>query len=356
LATWKKVVAKSTVCYNGAAKSREGRHLSAAALVCFRIFSNWLIGIYLMGSNSLVRAATLSLMLATAANLVFPTASQAERVGYAFTGNFIPFSPTSTQNYRLFGVPFPNTSPLTGTFSFDTTAVGVEAFAGAKTFQQSIQGGFNFNVLNATTLVPVLRLSANDYKITVANDYKPSNAPVTSDYLSVDFNGFLVPTPDPNAANGTSISGATAFLTAAMSWDADTFQNGDELHADLPLAPLYPFTGTARTHSPAAFNITSLSRINPSAGDYNLDGKVDASDYAEWRRAFGGTSEGSMYADGNGDGVVDSCDFILWRDRQGGLNTSGVPEPGPVALAAIVLLTLAVYKRERSSCGQKALA
>ena len=312
-----------------------------------------------MRSNPLLRAATLSVMLATASSVVLPTASYAERVGYTFQGNFIPFSTNGSQTYSLFGIRFSNTSPLSGTFSYDTTAVGVEPFAGAKAFPQVIQGGFNFNILDATTLVPILRLSVNDYKITVANDYTPSNAPTPIDYLSVDFNGFLVPTPDPNIANGGVVSGATAFLTAAISWDADTFTDADEpkLRPDLPIAPIYPFTGTARTQSPTAFNITTLSRINPSAGDYNFDGKVDSSDYTEWRKAFGGTSASSLYADGNGDGVVDSCDYILWRDRQVGVNavSTNVPEAGPTALAAIALLTLAVYRRERFSCGQIAL-
>ena len=189
-----------------------------------------------MDSNPHSCATTVCLVLAMAWNALLPTESLAERVGYTFEGTFIPISTTAPPTYKLFGVTIPNNSPITGTFSYDTSAPGVEPFVGAKAFSQTIQGGFNFNILNAVTYAPVLQLSASEYTVTVADDYTPSNAPSPIDYLSVEFNSLMIPTPIPIMANGANYGGATAYVNAAFSWDADTFGGPDEpkLHADLP--------------------------------------------------------------------------------------------------------------------------
>src|SRR5690606_17008400 len=83
------------------------------------------------------------------------------------------------------------------------------------------------------------------------------------------------------------------------------------------------------------------------AGDYNLDGTVDASDYAVWKSAFGLASVDSLIpADGNGDGVVDPADYTVWRNNLGAstanlsLNsaTAKVPEPTTIVMGMSVLV------------------
>src|SRR5437016_5999704 len=51
------------------------------------------------------------------------------------------------------------------------------------------------------------------------------------------------------------------------------------------------------------------------AGDYNLSGVVDNTDYNLWRAEFRTTIEST--ADGNGNGVVDAADYTIWRDHLG---------------------------------------
>jgi Type I phosphodiesterase / nucleotide pyrophosphatase/Dockerin type I domain len=53
-------------------------------------------------------------------------------------------------------------------------------------------------------------------------------------------------------------------------------------------------------------------------GDYNLDGAVDAGDYAVWRSTLGSTTD--LRADGDGNGKVDEADFQLWRSHFGAGN------------------------------------
>jgi hypothetical protein len=88
-------------------------------------------------------------------------------------------------------------------------------------------------------------------------------------------------------------------------------------------------------------------------GDYNSDNRVDAADYAVWKKNVGTTNSA---ADGNGDGVVDDKDLDIWRAYFGktftpatgsGLDTSNaVPEPTPWVLT---LLTAAVHLVRRPS-------
>ena len=66
------------------------------------------------------------------------------------------------------------------------------------------------------------------------------------------------------------------------------------------------------------------------AGDFNLNGAIDAADYVLWRNTLGSTS--NLAADGNGNRVVDSGDYTLWRRRFGAV--AGVGAELDVAPAA----------------------
>ncbi|MEX2093481.1 MAG: M64 family metallopeptidase [Pirellulales bacterium] len=71
----------------------------------------------------------------------------------------------------------------------------------------------------------------------------------------------------------------------------------------------------------------------PLAGDYNLNGEVDAADYSVWKSSFG--SSGQLAADGNDDGFVNAADYTVWRNNvgvgTGGANAANVPIPEPTA-------------------------
>jgi hypothetical protein len=54
------------------------------------------------------------------------------------------------------------------------------------------------------------------------------------------------------------------------------------------------------------------------AGDYDLSGVVDNSDYNEWRANFGNTTLSTEApVDGNSDGIVDAADYVVWRKNLG---------------------------------------
>ena len=85
------------------------------------------------------------------------------------------------------------------------------------------------------------------------------------------------------------------------------------------------------------------------AGDYNRDGSVNHLDYSVWKAAFGTSPAPGQGADGNGDGVVNAADYVVWRNHltAGGLvspESTAVPEPGGLLLAAMVLLGLVLAR------------
>ncbi|MEX0643153.1 MAG: hypothetical protein WD468_10660 [Pirellulales bacterium] len=61
-------------------------------------------------------------------------------------------------------------------------------------------------------------------------------------------------------------------------------------------------------------------------GDYDIDGDVDAADYAKWRTTFGtAVSPAGNDADGNKNGVVDAGDYVIWRNNQGAALSTALP-------------------------------
>jgi hypothetical protein len=87
------------------------------------------------------------------------------------------------------------------------------------------------------------------------------------------------------------------------------------------------------------------------AGDYNVDGVVDAADYTVWRDTLGQSGTG-LAADGNRNGKIDPGDYDVWRTHFGavsaGIGAGGgaggdstgqaaVPEPASLALALVVV-------------------
>jgi hypothetical protein len=101
------------------------------------------------------------------------------------------------------------------------------------------------------------------------------------------------------------------------------------------------------------------------AGDYNLDGTVNAADYTVWRNTLGQTIEVGSRADGTGpggvpDGLVDHLDYAFWKAHYGntvgsgaasGAEGSEVPEPATMllSLGGLILFSLAGSRNRRRS-------
>jgi hypothetical protein len=77
------------------------------------------------------------------------------------------------------------------------------------------------------------------------------------------------------------------------------------------------------------------------AGDYNLNGTVDAADYVLWRKTNGDIVAPFSGADGDGDGMIDDDDYDVWKAHFGQVAGSGsaagqstaVPEPATALFA-----------------------
>ena len=282
----------------------------------------------------------------------------AERVGFSFSGNFTArpsYGGPAAAEHNVFGTVFALDAPFSGSFSFDTTASGVISYDGARDYKQQIQGGFTFNVQDAANGASVLKLVSNAYSIRVSNDYAPTGAPVASDLLSVDFDTVADPSLPPIIKNGVPYTKKPIRITAPISWDWQKFNEPDDpkLRSSLDMSEFFPYPGNILAFGNAPFVITSFSRIAPVDGDYNVDGVVDASDYVEWRKAYGSVSEDHAYADGNHDGAIGSEDFVVWRHAlavSSSVGTSLVPEPSAATLVAVLLFGGRTSSRRRIPC------
>jgi autotransporter-associated beta strand protein len=99
-------------------------------------------------------------------------------------------------------------------------------------------------------------------------------------------------------------------------------------------------------------NAVVLESIAPElAGDYNLDGIVDAADYTVWRDTLGWTNV--LLADGNHNGMVDYADYLVWKLNFGSTGSAQataadavVPEPSSVGLLAGLLTIMIAASRD----------
>ena len=114
-------------------------------------------------------------------------------------------------------------------------------------------------------------------------------------------------------ANGNRLSGPTKLVeyTGAGRATAVGLAAGPD---GLYFTELYDDLG-ANGATAAGARIFRIRYINPLAGDYDIDGDVDANDYTVWRSNYG--SNLLLAADGNHNGVVDAADYIVWRDHLG---------------------------------------
>ncbi len=93
------------------------------------------------------------------------------------------------------------------------------------------------------------------------------------------------------------------------------------------------------------------NNLTPSA-DFDEDGDVDGIDFLTWQRGSGALL-GALHGDGDadGDGDVDDDDLAIFDASYGSLplvaSVVGVPEPGAMAMAAIVVLMCLLSHRQK---------
>jgi hypothetical protein len=95
-----------------------------------------------------------------------------------------------------------------------------------------------------------------------------------------------------------------------------------------------------------------LVALAPLVGDYNTDGRVDAADYAVWRKSLGLNVTPFTGADGDGNGVVDGGDYTAWRANFGAAQSApalAATAPEPCAAALICLGMASVSGSVRGS-------
>jgi hypothetical protein len=172
-----------------------------------------------------------------------------------------------------------------------------------------------------------------------------------------------------NGAGNVGANGIAMFIGAGTSADHAAHWVSHEIGHNLGLhhsaAGIENLMATARRNSiltneqiATVLSGTSFPKPLPALiGDYNRNGRVDASDYVVWRKTL--NSRTGLAADGNVNGIVDGGDYGIWRRNFGpdfagaaagtvlGLElVSGVvPEPASAGLAVVGILILAAGTR-----------
>jgi hypothetical protein len=82
------------------------------------------------------------------------------------------------------------------------------------------------------------------------------------------------------------------------------------------------------------------------AGDYNIDGLVDAADYVVWRKSLNTPVPPYIGADGSGNGNVDQADHHVWSANFG---AASVPDSGGGAISDDVASAAVVMEQASSS-------
>jgi hypothetical protein len=91
---------------------------------------------------------------------------------------------------------------------------------------------------------------------------------------------------------------------------------------------------------------------NELAGDFNLDGQIDAADGQVWQFGYGNFQDGSAQVvdgDANQNGRVNGSDFLHWQQNHGeslaeSTAAVSIPEPQPLMLLSVGLAVTLGYR------------
>lgn len=147
----------------------------------------------------------------------------------------------------------------------------------------------------------------------------------------------------------------------SVTHDSITQQVVDAFHRNQMYVDSYTVNDVARLQELIAMGVDSIETDRPDlmadlvyAGDYNLDGAVNAADYTVWRDALGNLVPPGTMADANANGRVDALDYQLWRRHFGksaadfsdhGQSKAAIPEPTSLVLVGCIASTLTSLRR-----------
>ncbi len=285
-------------------------------------------------------ADSMHLLLDLPANL-----SDAQILGLVSGSNQMGFYDRD-QFIRGQGVNFGNHVATIVTFEV-TGTVNIQRFAGL--FTQTIDRGRGFgdmNFSNGYVLADIRATVPNNGSfedVLYSQNSKFSSASdVNGDGLTDNRDLFLL--GHELVANGASQIVLDAY-TGLLLKRGDLDESGTTDMADFELlySSFGPTTWLLDLNVDGVVDVLDAQTfvtelVRSVAGDFNVDGRVDAADFTVWRDRQGTTGAG-LVADGNFDGQVDGADFEVWRSAFGfvsqpltpgagsGSGASAVPEP-----------------------------
>lgn len=164
--------------------------------------------------------------------------------------------------------------------------------------------------------------------------------------------GYIVIGEHADDTNGIDVGQVHLFDAATgillQTFDDPSITDRDEFGASVSIDGSFVAVGARYDdtygRSVGQAHLFSTTPLDGLPGDFNQDGRVDASDYTVWRDTLNGSGEG-LPADANGDGAVNLADHAYWAANYGAdLPTTAVPEP---ASAISIVVALGSYFTKR---------
>lgn len=177
----------------------------------------------------------------------------------------------------------------------------------------------------------------------------PTAAQLASDAQQVNISGGLLIVRDSAVETIVDTQSISDNVAGWISSGYLTGQLSESVNADPGLTPDGVIGEIAFARDPVTgyLNIWNSASVAAIAGDYNLDGTVNAADYTVWRDSLGQTGVG-LAADGDDSGEIDQLDYFVWSVNYGNQASSSaaatVPEPSACITLLIGLIGLA-YRR-----------
>jgi T5SS/PEP-CTERM-associated repeat protein len=220
-----------------------------------------------------------------------------------------------------------------GAFNFTGGTLHVETFTGNLTNS----GG---------TLAPG---GASPGTTNVTGDYTQSAGTLQIELASPDSFDKLIVSGNLSLGGTLSVSLLDAYSPAAgATFDILDWTNLTGTFSTLQLPPL---AGSLTWNTTQLYTSGVLAVAGAGlAGDYNLNGAVDAADYVVWRKTLGQTGDG-LPADGDGDGMIDTGDYDVWRTNFGltagaaAATSAAVPEPETLLSLIIGIMAIVSCRR-----------